>query len=126
MPPDSSAGKRSPKSASPTICNAAPMRASAGPFAGAFSSNGNRTLLRTLRHGSSVASWNTSDNRMPWRRATAGGCPAMPTVPAVGSTSPAISRSSVLLPQPEGPTIETNCPCGTSSSRSRRARIPPR
>src|SRR6185503_17553266 len=35
-------------------------------------------------------------------------------LPAVGSSSPAISRSSVDLPQPEGPTKTTNSPSSMS------------
>ena len=44
--------------------------------------------------------------------------PAMATVPEVISSSPAIMRSSVLLPQPEGPT-------STMSSCSRISRSTP-
>ena len=31
--------------------------------------------------------------------------------PAVGSTKPAISRSVVVLPQPDGPSRQTSVPC---------------
>ena len=37
-------------------------------------------------------------------------CPAMTTVPSVGSSNPAIRRSSVVLPQPDGPSREKNSP----------------
>src|SRR6266545_5185763 len=45
--------------------------------------------------------------------------------PAVAGTSPAISMRSVLLPHPEGPTIETNSPEASANvvgSRARSAR----
>src|ERR1700751_4001178 len=34
--------------------------------------------------------------------------------PTVGSTNPAISRSVVVLPHPEGPNRQTSCPCPMS------------
>ena len=37
------------------------------------------------------------------------------TVPRVGAIRSATTLSSVLLPQPEGPTSETNAPSGMSS-----------
>ena len=38
------------------------------------------------------------------------------TVPSLASSSPAMVRSSVDLPQPEGPTSTVNSPDGTSRS----------
>jgi hypothetical protein len=35
--------------------------------------------------------------------------------PSVGSTKPAISRSVVVLPQPEGPSRQTSNPCSMRS-----------
>ncbi len=40
------------------------------------------------------------------------------TVPEVGSVKPAIIRSVVVLPQPEGPSSEKNSPDAMSRSRS--------
>lgn len=37
-------------------------------------------------------------------------CPAISIVPLVGDSSPAMQRSSVVLPQPDGPSSETNSP----------------
>ena len=42
--------------------------------------------------------------------------PSMLIVPPVVSSSPAISRSSVDLPQPDGPTKTTNSPSSMSRS----------
>ncbi len=43
--------------------------------------------------------------------------PPMEIFPSVMVSSPAIMRSSVDLPQPEGPTSTTNSPSGMASSR---------
>src|SRR4030088_3194932 len=40
----------------------------------------------------------------------------MPTVPDVGALRPAIRRSAVDLPQPDGPSSDTNSPLDTSRS----------
>src|SRR6187402_1405553 len=50
----------------------------------------------------------------------------MSTSPAVGSSRPVIIRSSVDLPQPEGPTIAKSSPSSMTSSMSRTAQSPPR
>src|SRR5918994_5558517 len=42
--------------------------------------------------------------------------PSMLMMPAVGSSNPAISRSSVDLPQPDGPTKTTNSPFSMTRS----------
>ena len=39
--------------------------------------------------------------------------PSMTMDPSVGSSSPAIMRKSVVLPQPDGPSKHTNVPSGT-------------
>src|SRR3981189_1335832 len=46
---------------------------------------------------------------------------SMRTMPAVGSSRPAMICSTVDLPQPDGPTSETNSPSLTSKLTSRRA-----
>src|SRR5580765_2920264 len=51
--------------------------------------------------------------------------PPMEIVPPVVSSSPAISRRSVDLPQPEGPTSTMNSPSRTVSETSSIARTPP-
>ncbi len=49
------------------------------------------------------------------------GAPNTSTVPLLGSSSPAATLSSVLLPQPVGPTTLTNSPAPTVSVTSRTA-----
>ena len=39
-------------------------------------------------------------------------------VPEVGGMKPAIMRNVVVLPQPEGPSSETNSPLASSSEKS--------
>ena len=51
-------------------------------------------------------------------RGRRGGVPASSTVPAVGSTRPAIARRSVDLPAPFGPTSATRSPAPISRSTS--------
>ena len=46
------------------------------------------------------------------------GWPNTSTEPVLGASSPAPTLSSVLLPQPVGPTTETNSPAPTSSDTS--------
>ena len=43
-------------------------------------------------------------------------CPPMSTMPLSGFSSPAITRSSVVLPDPEGPSIVKNSPSAISRS----------
>ena len=50
--------------------------------------------------------------------------PSIRTAPEVIDSRPAIIRSAVVLPQPDGPTKTTNSPAATSSSRSLTALVP--
>src|SRR5580658_2034798 len=47
-------------------------------------------------------------------------------LPLVGSSKPAISRSVVVLPQPEGPSSEKNSPASMRNDTSSTARTPPK
>ncbi len=51
--------------------------------------------------------------------------PATSTVPASGVSKPAIRRSSVVLPQPEGPSRATISPRSTQSDASTTAGVVP-
>ena len=59
-----------------------------------------RTLSSTLRQGSSRGSWNTIASRPFGRRSAL----------RKRASSPAINRSNVVLPQPDGPTIAPTWP----------------
>ena len=47
------------------------------------------------------------------------------TVPAVGCSNPAIMRSTVVLPEPDGPSMEKNSPSAMSRSTPATASIEP-
>ena len=66
---------------------------------------GSSTLRRTVSQGSSAGSWNI----------TAGRPSAIWIVPEVTLSRPAISESSVDLPHPEAPRMQTNSPLCNSS-----------
>src|SRR5262245_49657213 len=113
MPPDSSCGNACSRPASPTR-----RRSSSGVLSPARSrffgptSSGSRTFSRAERHGKSVASWKTKPSSR-LSRARSGGPPRTDTVPRVGGTRSATSRSKVDLPHPEGPRRLTNPPGAT-------------
>src|SRR5437660_8334721 len=52
--------------------------------------------------------------------------PAIRMAPPLASRKPAIMRSVVVLPQPEGPSSTTNSPSATSSDRSSTASVSPK
>ena len=72
--------------------------------------SGNATFWRTVIHGNSerLYSWNTSAMFPSASHAS----------PAVGSSRPEMHLSSVVLPQPDGPTTQTNSPALTSNETS--------
>src|SRR5215472_18894380 len=72
--------------------------------------NGSRTFAVTVLHGIRVGSWKTKPMR-PGARSV-----ASRHSPALGAVRPATMRSSVLLPQPEGPSRLRNSPGLTSRS----------
>jgi len=45
-------------------------------------------------------------------------CPSISIVPVLGGMKPAIMRKVVVLPQPEGPSSDTNSPFCSSSEKS--------
>src|SRR5688572_19250226 len=71
----------------------------------------------TLRCGNRASDWNT----MPKLRLCVGtpvmSSPSSAIVPEDGSSNPAIILSSVVLPQPDGPSRQTKVPCGTERLR---------
>src|SRR3979490_1417494 len=80
-------------------------------------------MLRcTDSHGYSEYDWNTMPRSGPGESA---GLPSTRTSPSVGVTRPAATFSSVDLPQPDGPTMQANCPSGTVSEIFSKARPSP-
>ena len=93
----------------------------------------NATFLATFRWGNNAASCGTSPI-LRWFGGTevllsTTRRPPSSTVPPLAASSPAMTRSSVDLPQPEGPRIAKSSPLGTSrvipsSTRLARLRCP--
>ena len=122
MPPDSSRGKARPNSLSPTRPIAATTRARALSTGTPLRPSGRIALSNTEAHGISVGSWNTKPMRLsPAACAREAG---HSTAPSLGSLKPAMIRSAVDLPQPEGPRSDMNSPVRTSKSRPASARVP--
>ena len=92
---------------------------------------GRATLSRTLSHGRRFVSWKTSascssapgSGRPPSHRSR----PPSRTRPVVGGVRPATARSSVVFPQPDGPTMATTSPsCTVRSTGSSACTAPAR
>ena len=86
-----------------------------------MSLSGSRTFAATVAHGISVGSWKTKP--IPSFSLPPTGC-RHSTRPLLGSANPAIMRSAVDLPHPEGPSRDRNSPGCTSISRLSSARTP--
>ena len=87
-------------------------------------SRGSMTLCQTVRQGSNAGSWKTNEisSRVAFGIVLEMGCPRISVRPESASIKPAMTRSSVLLPQPLGPKRETICPDRTRNDRSLRTR----
>jgi len=113
MPPDSCQGSLSSKPARPAICNSWCARGRCGRRSSPRSCIGSSRFFSTVRQASSTGVWKT----MP--TSSSGPSTARPPMsmrPAVAGVSPATIFSSVLLPQPLGPTMTTNSPGSTCRS----------
>ena len=84
------------------------------PFVRAF--NANARFCSTVKCPYSAKLWNTKATFRRSGDTPARSSPPRQTPPAVGCSSPATSRSSVVLPEPLGPTTATNSPGWTSKS----------
>ncbi len=125
MPPESSRGNCPAASDNPTSASAASTSRSAPPRGTPARSSGSRTLVAIRAQGISAGAWKTIANRRPGTPVASNPSPHQRSVPAVGSTRPAISLSSVVLPQPEGPSSVTNSPRRTARSTGASACRPP-
>src|SRR5262245_57974763 len=115
MPPESSPGYLSSNSSSPTERRRSRALRRWVTGSSFLISTGSSTLASTVRQSSNTSRWNTMATlpTAPFTRA-----PPTSIVPVVGGISPEMSISSVLLPQPLGPTIETNSPGAIARSIS--------
>src|SRR6202049_607824 len=78
-------------------------------------SSGNSTFSSTVHQGNSAKSWKTNVSGL---RLPGGGAPRHSALPPLGCKSPPRIDSSVLLPQPDGPTIATTSPARTVNDTS--------
>ena len=125
-PPESSSTRCPAHSSSPTTSSASRARVSASAGATPPSSSGTTMFSYAVSTAARPLPWGTST--IP--RAAASGRPptAAPstwTVPRSGSSAPAISHSSVVLPAPEGPVTASTRPAGTASDSGATATTPP-
>ena len=114
IPPESSWGSAASRPARPTrassssgsaCCSTLPPRPP--------TSSGRRTLSMALRQGSRVASWNTKEKSRA-SRASSGVRPNTLISPSLTGTRSATARRRVDFPHPEGPSMVTRPPAGTS------------
>src|SRR5262245_58147950 len=117
MPPESSAGRLCSAPVRPTrsmnLCDC--RSTSALPWLRHFDDTAYATLPITERHGSSAWLWQiTARSRLgpsiDWLSTI--------TVPSEGTSRPARILSTVVLPQPEWPMMQTNSPRAIASHRS--------
>ena len=115
MPPESWCGRWRANFVSRTRSSSRSTRASRSARGTPFTDRPKPTLSRTDSHGNSECSWNTITTP---GSGPATGLPSNAMRPEESGSSPAISSSSVLLPQPLGPRMATNSPCCTVRSTS--------
>jgi len=120
MPPESWLGRWFSKPASPTSFSSSIARCRACARGRLSNSAGSMTFFSAVRHGRSWAAWKTMPTS---RRGPVMGVPFINATPEVGSISPAMMRSRVVLPQPLGPTTVMNSPSAMRRSIGARAVI---
>src|SRR3954465_8807909 len=74
------------------------------------------TFWYAVRCGKSAYDWNTMFTSRLFGVTPVTSLPSRNTVPAVGSSNPAIIRIVVVLPHPDGPSSEKNSPCPIARS----------
>src|SRR5438552_11856149 len=118
MPPERSFGKRSLKPLSESLSRS---RSTVGaiPLARLIS-RPKAMFSETVIQGKSAYSWKTIARSGPGALT---GLPKASTVPSSGAMKPAMTLSSVDLPQPDGPSRQTNSPGATSRSMFSNARM---
>src|SRR5258708_7747424 len=85
-----------------------------GPFSSGESRSSPKPIFcSTVNQGNTPFSWNT---KIRWGSGPDTGVPLTNTSPTAGLRKPAMMFSRVDLPQPEGPTMQTNSPRTTSKS----------
>ncbi len=93
-------------------------RRRASPWATPEASRPKATLSSTLMCGNSAYCWNTVLTLRLYGGTLDTSWPSSNTRPWVGCSNPAIIFSSVVFPQPDGPSIEKNSPLRIAKSAS--------
>lgn len=124
-PPDSPAVGRSASPGNPTSSRKPSARARRAPRRTPATRNANATFSHTARFGNSRGSWNTTAMPRRWGGVWSSARPSSSTVPAAGRSNPAMARSSVVLPAPDGPTSAVREPASSRRSRPSITGAPP-
>ena len=113
MPPDNCQGNLLPKPVRLTSSRPLATRASRSALAIAHDFERQRDIARDACARDRAPAPGTHSHRRASARASCGLMPLTRMTPLVGVSRSAIARSSVVLPQPEGPMKETNSPRST-------------
>ena len=115
MPPDNSLGYLSAACSSPTSDRNSRAIRSHSAFGRPRIRGPKPTFSKTVFHGKRANVWNTTPLSAPGPLT---GLSSIMMEPPDGGINPASILSMVVLPHPDGPTIETNSPCLTLSEIS--------
>ena len=124
-PPESWVERRSANSASRTTSSMSIARRRASP-AGTFLERSPKATFSTIDMcGNRAYCWKTVLTLRRYGGTFDTSTPSSRTLPDVGSSKPAIILSRVVLPQPDGPSIEKNSPRAIEkSARSTATKLP--
>src|SRR5262249_23422801 len=126
-PPDSCAGSALTLSPMPSWPSNSAAFATASCRGRPATSSGTAAFSAAVSAGSRLYCWKTKPMFLPRKltfcpfRIRVRSCPSTDTAPRVGSSSPATTEISVVLPQPLGPTSSVISPAYTSRSTPRSA-----
>ena len=112
-PPDNSDGKRSSSPASPTSASFSRAWACAGSLRRPPACSPYATLSITFMCGNRAYDWNTILTSRSEAASRVTSLPPMSTRPPLAVSRPAIMRSVVVLPHPDGPSSVTRVPAST-------------
>ncbi len=127
-PPESAVGLRRAVASTSPISTSASASRTRRAISGAGTPRRLRpyaTLSNTVMCGQSAYDWNTIAVPRRWGGSAVTSAPWKRMAPPSTATNPAIDRSSVVLPQPEGPRIAVRRPGGKSSETERSASTDP-
>src|SRR6187401_2168059 len=124
-PPDICHGKRSARPSRWISSSNSPTRLVISAFGRLRTLSPKTMLSATDMFGNRAYDWKTMPTLRWFGLRYVMSVPSTTIVPAVGFSNPAIIRSVVVLPQPDGPRNETNSPRTASRLKSSTATVPP-